>query len=70
MTCGGVEAGGQVEDRAVGRGRDRQTFVDELGVLEDLAGDEERAHEVGDDEPASKALDVAALGRETRRAGR
>src|SRR5690606_8847851 len=35
----GVEAGGQVEDRAVRRRGDRHAVRDELGVLEHLAGD-------------------------------
>ena len=34
------------------------------GVLVDLAGDEERAHQEGDDEPAAQALDVTTLGGE------
>src|SRR5690625_4079728 len=46
-----VEAGHDVEDRAVRAGGDRHPVADEFGVLEDLAGDEEGAHEVGEDEP-------------------
>ena len=49
-----VEAGGQVERRAVGRRRPGDTFVvRQRGVLRDLSGDEVRAHDERDDEPES-----------------
>ena len=57
-----VEAGGEVEDRAVRRGRDRDALVDQRGVLQRLAADEERAHDVGEHEPLAQApaLDLEA----------
>src|SRR6476620_7843070 len=70
-----VETGREVEDRAVGRARDRDVLLDERDVLGCLAGDEEGAHDVGEDEPLTQpppahledpagAPDLAPLGRE------
>src|SRR5512139_1463144 len=50
-----VEAGGEIEHRAVrGRG-DGHTLVHQLGVLQRLAADEDRAHDVGEHEPLAQA---------------
>src|SRR6478672_13286729 len=46
-----VEPGGQEEDRAVAVGRERDALTGELGVLVDLAADEERAEQVRQDVP-------------------
>eukprot|EP01135_Chromosphaera_perkinsii_P009294 Nk52_evm1s1708 gene=Nk52_evmTU1s1708 len=68
-----VEAGGEVEDRAERRGRQRHAVVDELGVLIRLAGHEDRAEDEGqgvplDHPPAGDVEDraVAALARGER----
>ena len=70
-----VEAGGEEEHRPVGRVGDGHALLNEGGVLQGLAADEDRAHDVGQDEPLSQApladlrqaplaADLAALGGE------
>ena len=59
-----VEAGGEVEHRAVAGGRDGVAVVDLHAVLVRLAEHEDQAHEEGDHEPATQLEDVALLGRE------
>src|SRR6478736_10361441 len=57
-----VEAGRQVEHRAVRVGGQGETRVlDQLGVLEDLASDEDRTHHERDDEPGAELLHIAPL---------
>src|SRR5215218_10434786 len=57
-----VEAGGQVEDRAVRRGRDRRVVVhDQVAVLVRLPEHERQAHREGDGEPAPQPVDVTDL---------
>src|SRR5690606_6372947 len=46
-----VEAGREVERRAVRVGRQCDTFADESRVLPDLAGDEDRSKGIGEEEP-------------------
>src|SRR5690625_790538 len=47
-----VDAGREVEDRPIGRTAQREALVHgQLGVLVDLAGDEDRTHDEGEDEP-------------------
>src|SRR6478735_4145740 len=50
-----VEAGGQVEDRAVRVGGEGDALADEVGVLVDLARDEDGAEDVGEDVPLAHA---------------
>src|SRR3954469_14644881 len=50
-----VEPGGQVEDRPVRVGRDGQAVSGQAGVLEDLAGDEERSRDVRQHVPLAHA---------------
>src|SRR3954454_9964417 len=70
-----VEAGGQVEHRAVRRAGDGGVFLDQRGVLRHLARDEDRAHDIGEHEPLAQppaarvveravAAHLAALGGE------
>src|SRR5882757_2684831 len=60
-----VEAGGQIERRAVRVRTERDpVLLDQVRVLEDLTADEHRAHHEGHDEPRAQLLHVAALGGE------
>ena len=56
-----METRSEVEGGSVGIARQSQALVHELGVFGDLAADEEGPHEERDDEPAAKALHIAAL---------
>src|SRR3954452_23366053 len=61
----GVEAGGEEEDRAVGRRRDRRVVLgDQDAVLVRLPEHEGQTHDERDREPAAQAVDVALLSRE------
>ena len=59
-----VEAGREVEDRAVAALAMVEALVHELAVLVGLADDEDRAHDQREDVPAAQAVDVTALGGE------
>ncbi len=50
-----VEAGGEVEDRAIGVGGDADAFLEQAGVLAYLTGDEDRAEDLGQDIPLAHA---------------
>ncbi|MBG9887024.1 hypothetical protein ABE10_10835 [Bacillus toyonensis] len=56
-----VEAGREIEGGGVGVGGDRHPLRDELRVLPDLAGHEDRAEDEGQPEPLDHAPAAAAL---------
>src|SRR5215217_9165606 len=56
-----VKARGQKEDRAESAGRNRDAFIDEIEILIRLAADKDRAHDQGDQVPATQAVHITAF---------